>query len=669
MKFWRSPPETRHDRDSGALEFGRSMIRKIQFSWLALRDLGVKQVLLYALYRLGLASGYVRLRTPVRTKVTRLKGWMLHPIFTLPTQHQLEALVGSLREEYLREADEIVSGQVRLFGNAPMALELTPPGADRHWSRTRLAPGEDIKFIWEPARFGWVFALGRAYLLTGDERYAQAFWQRWEQFTAGNPVNRGPNWESGQEVALRLIAYLFAAQVFEHSRHSAPERKTGLLAAVADHAERIPSTLIYARAQDNNHLVSEVCGLYLAGVALPDHPHAAKWKKIGWHWLEHALLTQIDPDGTYVQHSMNYHRMVLQLALLSQAGARTVNQEFSLLVKQRLAAATRWLLAQLDWNSGDVPNLGNNDGANILPLGTSQFRDHRPVAQAAAAAFLGQRCLPAGAWDEMAAWLGIDLKDLVEMPKPVDSPAVKRLGYADEWATLRAVRYWSRPAHADQMQVDLWYQGVNVMSDPGTYAYSHISTWDNGLVHNRVHNSPTIDGVDPMLRAGRFLWLHWDQARWVDDAGQTGRVLTAEHDGYQRLGIQHRRALEWLAPGHWQVTDWITPAGNALKHHASLQWLLPAWEWSLDDSTLTVLGNQMKISLMVQSDLAEALEKTQQCLVRGGNVLAGKLDHPDTFGWYSPTYGSKVEALSYQVDFSFSHPVKMITSISLERLG
>ena len=652
--------------ESIAGDHGHGMLKKIRLGWLALKELGVEQVYLYALYRLGLASGYFRQRTPDSPKMVSTKELKLRPIFTIPAREELAVRIGGLREEIIREAEEIVSGQVRLFGGPPVALNLTPSHAGRHWTRTRLTAGEDIKFTWEPARFGWAFTLGRAYLLTGDERYPEAFWQHWEQFTAGNPVNCGPNWESGQEVALRLIACLFAAQVFGTSARSTLERTAGLLKAVTDHAERIPPTLIYARAQNNNHLVSEACGLYLAGVALPEHSHATAWMKTGWRWLEYALRCQIDRDGTYVQHSLNYHRMVLHLALLAQAGARTVRQEFLPEVKQRLAAATCWLLAQVDWTSGDAPNLGNNDGANILPFGTSQFRDHLPTAQAAAAAFLAERCLPAGPWDEMAAWLGITPLELAEMPKPVDSPAIKRLGNTEEWATLRGVRFRSRPAHADQLQVDLWYRGVNVLLDPGTYAYTHKGIWNNGLVNNRVHNSPVIDDLDPMLRGGQFLWLKWDQAHWIEGECQPGKLLTAEHDGYQRLGIQHRRALAWLAPGRWQVTDWITPVGKVKQHRATLQWLLPAWEWSLDESKLILTGSQFKMSVSIRTDPADVLGGSQKRLVRGGSVLVEKLDHSDTYGWFSPTYGNKVEALSYQVEIHMNAPVKIITNIQLE---
>ena len=165
--------------DSIVGEYGNGMLRKIRLGWLALKELGVEQVCLYALYRLGLASGYFRLRTPPSPKMVPTRELKLHPIFTIPTRDELAFRIGGLREEIIREAEEIVSGQVRIFGGPPAALNLTPPGADRHWSRTRRVPGEDVKFAWEPARFGWAFTLGRAYLLTGDEWYPEAFWRHW----------------------------------------------------------------------------------------------------------------------------------------------------------------------------------------------------------------------------------------------------------------------------------------------------------------------------------------------------------------------------------------------------------------------------------------------------------------------------------------------------------
>lgn len=646
----------------------RGMLRKFRIGLLALRELSIQQVSLYGLYRLGLSTGYFKLRTPVQRQKTVPAHLTFQPVFTVPARADLVEILGDQREILLEEANQIVQGQVRLFGGKPVQLWLTPSGTNQHWSQGRTEPGEDIKFIWEPARFGWAYTLGRAYLVSEDEHYPEVFWKYWELFTNANPVNCGPNWESGQEIAVRLMAYLFAHQVFDHSPHSTDDRKGRLMQAIVDHANRIPPTLLYARSQDNNHLVSEACGLYLAGVALPDHPRAQYWRKTGWHWLEIALRTQFDSDGTYVQQSMNYHRMVLHLALTGQAAAHRVGRQYSAEVIQKLAVGTRWLIAQLDSISGDAPNLGNNDGANILPLASGNFRDFRPTAQAAATAYLGNAVLPAGPWDELSAWLGIDLSNPPDSFVQMESPAVRRLGTPDEWATLRAVHYRSRPAHADQLHVELWVNGVNILKDPGTYSYSHTPLWGNRLVHSQFHNTLTFDETNPMLRAGKFLWLQWDQAHWVEEDCAPGRLLTAEHDGYQRIGIRHRRRLEWVQPGEWEVTDWVTPMRYRKSHRLTVQWLLPDGQWTLEENCLNLIGKQEIVNIMVHSDKVNEFKPVIYRVVRGGENLLGEVGDFTNHGWYSPTYDVLEQAISYQVIFTFEEPITIKTSIHVERI-
>ena len=72
----------------------------------------------------------------------------------------------------------------------------------------------------------------------------------------------------------------------------------------------------------------------------------------------------------------------------------------------KLASATRWLAALTDPISGGAVNLGANDGAYIFPLANGDFRDFRPVVQAASRLFLGADAFESGAWDEMSLWFG-----------------------------------------------------------------------------------------------------------------------------------------------------------------------------------------------------------------------------------------------------------------------
>ncbi len=160
---------------------------------------------------------------------------ILQPLFSLPGRGEVLNVLGADgRTALLKEADEIVQGRVRIFGGDPVALQLAFSESLQHWADYETGKAAipyppssipDLKFIWEPARFGWVFTLGRAYHISGDEKYALAFWKYFEEFTSGNPAYVGPHWMNGQEVALRLMAFVWAGQVFEPATASTPERR------------------------------------------------------------------------------------------------------------------------------------------------------------------------------------------------------------------------------------------------------------------------------------------------------------------------------------------------------------------------------------------------------------------------------------------------------------
>jgi hypothetical protein len=638
---------------------------RIRTVFQAFRELGLRPMLLLGLYRLGLLSGYLRWRTPcIQPSGDNSE---LHFPLDPPTLDQLQPVIGDHAADLIAEADQLNRGKVRLFGQLDADLQLTPPDSTCHWSRCQ--PGkEDIKLLWEPARFGWAFTLMRAYILTGDNDYPETFWRHLELFVETNPPNCGLNWSSGQEVALRLLAFLFAARVFAEAPSSTPARQSQLAAAVVAHARRIPPTLIYARAQDNNHLLTEALGLYAAGCSLPDHPEAKRWLALGWRWANHALQRQIDPDGVYIQHSTNYHRLMLQAALCLQALAASQGQTLPNLTLERLGTAARWLAGYFDPHSGRAVNLGHNDGAHILPLAAGDYGDYRPTLQAAARAFLGQSVLGSGPWNEPALWYNLapDTPSLPFELLPISS-AVHRLGDGESWGVLRAVRFKGRPAHADQLHVDLWWQGHNIARDAGTYHYNLPPTWDNALARTAVHNTITINGQDQMRRAGRFLWLQRAQARLLPNHSEPDSI-SAEHDGYQRLGILHRRTLTRTDPHNWQVVDTLTPTHHPENVSAVLHWLLPDWSWELHETTLHLQGPPGKVRLhigLVPGSAFNPPRVTACRLIHAGQLLVG--DGPTvnsdavTAGWFSPTYAVKEPALSLQVVLSGAPPFSILS--------
>lgn len=676
-----------------------SVLQRIQLATKSLRWLGAGPLSQYLLYRLALYSGVYRFATPprgtprarVRTSPHLDLDWL-----PLPSQEELQNIIRVNASVLLAEAQDIQAGKIRLFGGPPVEVSLSPRPPLHHWTKYArdgvLPDGSDIKFTWEPARFGWACVLARAYRFTRDEAYAEIFWQLTEQFLGANPTNLGPNWASAQEVAIRLIALVFACRVFFESEASSPDRKSSLAQAIADHAERIPPTLLYARAQRNNHLLTEAAGLCTAAVCLPDHPSASRWWDVGWKILNSGLQDQIAPDGSYVQHSANYHRLMLQVALW--IAARGV--PFPAATRSKLSAATRWLQAIADPSTGRVPNLGHNDGAYILPLAICPFHDFRPVLQAAGLAFLEKQFYPPGAWDEMALWLrvrtlsstgGVDISEgdhLAPDKGKSLSPLVIRSPKGESWAYFRAAHYSSRPAHADQLHLDIWWRGHNLAMDGGTYLYNAPEPWDNSLTRTAIHNTITIENSDQMMRAGRFLWLDWAQARIIDtESGSDGLLIraAAAHDGYHRLGVVHQRTVSLQQGGGWLVEDLLKPNESQSfspmrpirqknlppkQYDIRLHWLMPDWHWEIEETqtesraiiNLRSLHGWIKLEI---SAVPQPLSPLRPVLVRAGEIQWGNGQVHPTWGWVSMTYGQKTPALSYSLSVRAQLPITLIS--------
>lgn len=655
-----------------------TFLRRIGFALKALRQLGFQPVALNALYRLGLASGLYRRVDNRGSRIeNRDSSVKIHDLFNLPSQDEILGILGKDdRKKLLAEADEVVDGKVRFFGGEAVPLRLTFDEPLRHWTAYETDPSllsnlysliSDIKFIWEPARFGWAFTLGRAYHLSGDEKYAEIFWHYAETFLDANPPYLGPNWMSGQEVALRLMAFVWAAQVFANSFHSMPERLARLSQSVAQHTTRIPPTLVYARSQNNNHLLTEAAGLLTAGLALAEHPQSAKWRALGWKWLNRGFQAQIDGYGEYSQYSTNYHRLMLQVALwISALNTKDTkgHEGFSILTQRRLAAATHWLYALLDPVSGCVPNLGANDGAYIFPLTICPSADFRPVLQAAAQAFLGYQ-LPRGAWDEMSLWFGIPLEDKKYLR--TERYLGDHLYAKNSWAYLRTAQFTSRPSHADQLHLDLWWRGLNVSQDAGTYLYNAAAPWENALVTAFVHNTVTVKDHDQFTRAGRFLYLDWFDAYRQNIIESKPAILQCVIGRYRKSSLRHTRTVTVYTGERWSVEDEMLimrGSFSSFRLHSSsftLHWLLPDWEWEIEnrDSRVEIsLKSPLGvIVLALQTDPPLSTLHSLISLARCGELIYGEGPVLPIRGWVSPTYGVKIPALSFAVEATSAETV------------
>ncbi len=462
------------------------------------------------------------------------------------------------REGALERADRVVAGEYeayrwdwRPFPEGDGWLRHPVTGAARSgdapwWEAPHLDPGfGDIKDLWEPARFAWTYDLVRAWLLTGDDRYAATFHARFANWADASPPFRGPHWSCGQESSIRAAALLYAEANLADAPSSSPAAMQRLARTLAATGERVADAIGYAISQRNNHAISEATGLILLGVRFRGrHPEAERWLRRGRRWLDRLVPEQFGPDGWYIQHSFNYMRLALDQCVLAQRSLRSVGEELSDASVARLRAAVELLGWVIDRDTGIVPNHGASDGAFVHPVTLAGYRDFRPTLTAVCASFgLPLPGVPAD--PEPPAWLGLGTPETRPGPGPGVNTgpsgwAVARVG--DTVAFLRAGSYDSRPGHIDALHLDVRVGSREVAVDPGTYAYAGELPWDGRLAGADVHNGPLVDGRSPAERGPRFLWLTWPDARVTEARWEDGvATLVAERPGVVRRRVRLER--------------------------------------------------------------------------------------------------------------------------------
>lgn len=390
-----------------------------------------------------------------------------------------------------------------------------------HWLSTARSgpPRDDIKLVWEASRFTLAFSFARQFVRTEDDQWAEAFWEMLDAWIEQCPVNESVAWACGQEIAFRLFAILTAAFATLHSPSATEERLLKLELLCWQFGKRIFANINYALSQENNHGLSEAIGLWTVGLLFPEFPEAKTWRQAGEQFLNAEIRRQIYPDGSFVQHSMSYHRVMLDDMCWFLALAKVNQIQPERMLGERVAKAIQWLSRFVDTETGRVPNYGANDGANVLPLACADYLDYRPTLQCAAHLLgVDEAKLNAGPWDEKTLWL-IGKGTAGNAPN-VSIRAWQALdgGYhllygPESKAFIRAARFRDRPSQSDMLHLDLWYRGHNILRDAGSYYYYHKNPETKGYFYSvQAHNVVEVAGMKQMVKGPNFLWFYWPEA-------------------------------------------------------------------------------------------------------------------------------------------------------------
>ena len=436
----------------------------------------------------------------------------------------------------------------------------------KHWTEIADFSKEagDIKFVWEKARFSFLYPIIRHDYHFNQDHAAIVF-KEIDSFIDHNPINCGPNYRCSQEMSLRVLNWTFALHYYKHSEILTDELFQKIMHTIYWHLKHVYDNINFSRiAVRNNHAITETMTLFLAGILFPFFPEAATWKQRGKKWLEEEVAYQVYEDGTYLQFSMNYHRVVVQLLTwairLSELNGEQLNETFY----KRASASLHFLMNCMNLGDGHLPNYGANDGALFFPLNIAEYRDYRPQLHALAAT-LGEGVV--GHEYEDQYWFGIS-----ELPKKNVTQSMGSLSYPiggfyllrekDSLTFIRCGNHKDRPSQADNLHLDIWVDGKNMLRDAGSYKYNAGDEDIKFFFGTASHNTIMLGDNDQMQKGGRFIWYFWTQcekAAWEET--EDGFVFVGSIKAFQQMNssITHTRTVKkFKGCQKWVVTDVVS---------------------------------------------------------------------------------------------------------------
>jgi hypothetical protein len=522
----------------------------------------------------------------------------------------------------------------------------------------------DPRMLWEPSRAAWAIDCAKAYAQGLDAESVALFWRWTDSWMNASPPFFGWQWKCGQESAIRLLAIMLAFWAMARDKSTDSERFVQMARLAWATGYRIAHHIQYAISQKNNHAISEACGLMLIGQLFPELRQAQAWYARGRHVLIREIGRQVYEDGSYVQHSMNYQRVMLQMSLVALRLAELAEDPLPPDIYKLLAAAGNFLYQMMDPDTGQLPAYGHNDGAYVLPLSECDFQDFRPVIQATHYVTRHERLLDAGPWDEDLLWLSGPeaLSSPVAASGRPESRAFPAGGYytlrrPNSWAMLRCHWYRDRPGQCDQLHVDLWWRGQNMLRDCGTYRYYCPQRPDIEYYFKsvRAHNTVEMDGTNPSELVSRFLWFPWPRGKVVRfDPGDDswGAIEAVSHD-YHRAPIRcrHHRTLIALPNDLWVVVDDFDGTGH---HTAVARWHLPdvAYRLDLGERTLTLDTQHGPFAVAASGNPVGSSDRFE--------VIRGR-DQPDQVqGFAAPYYGQRLPIPTLEVTWCGWWPQRVV---------
>ncbi len=447
--------------------------------------------------------------------------------------------------------------------------------------------GPDIKVPWDLARFQFLPILATAYMGTRDIKYRQALIWFLNDWWRQAPFGRGIHWMNPMEVSLRAINWIVAFEIIKDDLSRDEKNKWAV--SLYEHQEYLTYNEEFYDGRTNNHYLSNLVGLiYLNWFFNSFNTRDNRWcivqliREIDWQILD---------DGSSYEGSTAYHQLVTALITHGVLMARESGYAIPDITIKKITSMYLFSAMCTPLHHTVPVMIGDDDSGMVLhPL----MRDLIvPFARSLFPALSG---------------------DTPPLYFPHFGLSVYK---SNKWhITLRHEAYTMRQPsahfHYDWASITLFYKGVPIIIDPGTYVYTASAAWRNFFRRADMHSGWYVGDVE--VPSHDLFSLDMPQRTFKPDA-----YMYATRQFNQ--GIGHRRVItndEGIT-----ITDWYE-GNDADGMIATWQFIFhPAITLEQRQGDWFVLHNHRPLMRIVSDVPLQVRE-----------------------AWYAPQYGVKVASLA-----------------------
>lgn len=346
----------------------------------------------------------------------------------------------------------------------------------------------DARLNWELNRHHQFVILARNYYVANDSKYIKEFNYLFDDWNNNNYFLWGISWTIPMEIAIRCINWIYTYYYLDKctSTESLKEQLRIGIINMTDYLSRHYSK--YSSA--NNHTIVEACAIGIAGTIC----NYQKWEHLSSDILNREIEKQNFEDGVNKEEALHYQAFGMEAIGLYIGTLLKNKKQYPEKWNKRLINMCHYLMDSIG-DSGEIIRFGDDDEGQILRInGTKSYYEY--VLNIYKSLFksseLDNYKSPLCAMYEDGGYSILRSKD-------------HKLFMAFDYGPL-GLNPIAAHGHADALSFQMYFNGTEIFSDPGTYIYHCNYEKRNLFRESFMHNTVCINDKCQSEIKGPFLW-------------------------------------------------------------------------------------------------------------------------------------------------------------------